>query len=198
MSTTIYIEGGGQGQLLDTLFREGWNAFFQTAGLKGRMPKVVRGRGRAQTFDLFCLAIDNPRRAGLPLLLVDSEAPLAGHHTAWQHLEHHDGWQRPRGAGDDQAFLMVEMMETWFLADQDLLRRYFGPELRESAIRAWPSLEEVAKASVRAALDRATAACNTRYSKGKVSFELLAGLNPVLVEQSCPQARRLLDRLRAP
>jgi hypothetical protein len=27
VSARIYIEGGGEGQLLDTLFRQGWNAF---------------------------------------------------------------------------------------------------------------------------------------------------------------------------
>lgn len=53
VSAKIYIEGGGEGQLLDTIFRESWNAFFKAAGLAGRMPRVVRGRGRKQTFDLF-------------------------------------------------------------------------------------------------------------------------------------------------
>lgn len=37
-----------------------------------------------------------------------------------------------------------------------------------------------------------------RYSKGRVSFELLARIDPGLVEQACPHARALLDRLRAP
>jgi Domain of unknown function (DUF4276) len=197
VSATIYIEGGGQGQLLDTQFREGWSEFFRAAGLEGRMPKIVRGGGRDQTFELFRIAVANPRRAGLPLLLVDSEEPVAEHHTAWQHLKHHAEWQRPGGARDDQAFLMVQLMETWFLADRNLLRRHFGSNLQESALHAWPSLEAVPKTAVLDALARATKACSTRYSKGKVSFELLAGLNPVLVEQSCPHARRLLDRLRA-
>jgi hypothetical protein len=48
-----------------------------------------------------------------------------------------------------------------------------------------------------AALDRATAGCKKRYSKGKVSFELLGQVNPTLVETACPHAKALLDRLRA-
>jgi len=91
---------------------------------------------------------------------------------------------------------MVQVMETWFLADRETLRKYFGASLREEALRAWPSLERVPKDTVLDALSRATAACRTPYAKGKVSFEILAKLNPNRVEQACPNAKRLLDRLR--
>jgi hypothetical protein len=192
----IYIEGGGEGHLLDTLFRQGWTAFFKTAGLEGKMPGIVRGQGRTRTFDLFVTAVMNPRPGVLPLLLVDSEGPLAEGSTAWQHLKARDNWERPAGAGDDQAFLMVQLMESWFLADRGLLHAYFGAALREEALRAWLSLESVPKETVLATLDRATAACRTPYAKGKVSFELLARLSPESVEKACPNARRLLDHLR--
>lgn len=198
MRTKIYIEGGGEGQFLDTLFRQGWTAFFKAAGLEGRMPRIIRGQGRRRTFELFVTAVENPEPGVLPLLLVDSEGPLAESHAEWQHLKVRDDWDRPAGARDDQAFLMVQVMETWFLADRDLLRSYFGSALRENHLKAWPSLAEVPKATVLRALDQATAACSPRYAKGKISFEILARLNPAKVEQACPDARRLLDRLRNP
>jgi len=199
VSAKIYIERGGEGQLLDTLFRQGWTAFFKAAGLEGRMPRIVRGQGRKRTFDLFVTAVKNPEPGVLPLLLVDSEEPVAESHTVWQHLKARDrNWERPAGARDDQAFLMVQLMETWFLADHDVLRKYFGQALREEPLKAWPSLAEVPKATVLSALDRATAACSPCYAKGKVSFEILARLNPARVEQACPDAKRLLDRLRNP
>jgi hypothetical protein len=116
--TRIYIEGGGEGRLYDTLFRRGWSEFFEAAGLSGRMPRVVRGKGRGQTFDLFSTAVSNPRPGVLPLLLVDSEDPVQLGHTVWQHLKARDDWDQPEGT-DDQAFLMVQVMETWFLADWD-------------------------------------------------------------------------------
>jgi Domain of unknown function (DUF4276) len=190
VTAKIYIEGGGEGQLLDTLFRQGWTAFFRSTGLEGRMPRVVRGQGRDPTIDLFATAGTNPRPGELPLLLVDSEGPFEAR-TAWEHLG-----QRPLGAGDDQAFLMVQVMEAWFLADRDLLRRYFGSSLRDNALPAWPSIEDVPKEDVLNTLRRATAACPVPYSKGKVSFELLTELSPQRVEAACPNARRLLDRLR--
>lgn len=198
MSTKIYIEGGGEGHLLDTLFRQGWTAFFKAAGLEGKMPRIIRGQGRQRTFELFVTAVENPEPGVLPLLLVDSEEPVAESYTEWQHLKARaeDNWDRPAGASDDQAFLMVQVMETWFLADRELLRSYFGPKLRENHLKAWRSLAEVPKATVLRALDQATAACSPPYAKGEVSFKLLAKLNPAKVEQACPDAKRLLDRLR--
>ena len=197
MTIRIYIEGGGDGRILDTLFRQGWQRFFQAAGLSGHMPAVVRGGGRTQTWDMFVTAVSNPSAGVVPLLLVDSEGPLAPGHTAWDHIRSRDGWERPSSAGDDQAFLMVQLMEIWFLADRDLLRRYFGVGIRERHFSEWPDLESVSKDTVLRSLDMATAGCRRKYAKGKVSFEVLGQLDPRLVEVRCPHARALLDRLRA-
>ena len=197
MVAKIYVEGGGEGQLLDTLFRNGWNDFFKAAGLEGRMPRVIRGKGRQRAYELFRTAVANRAANELPLLLVDSEDPVLPNHTVWQHLNHRDGWEHPEAAGDDDAFLMVQVMETWFLADRDALRRYFGSKLNESAFSEWPNLEAVPKATVLNALEKATATCKTHYAKGAVSFKLLSTVNPAQVEQRCPHARQLLARLRS-
>ena len=112
MSVKLYIEGGGEGELNDFRFRQGWTQFFEAAGLVGRMPGVVRGEGRTQAFDMFATALLSPKRGVLPLLLVDSEIPVAVGHSAWQHLKAHINWDPPAGAANDQAFLMVQVMET--------------------------------------------------------------------------------------
>jgi hypothetical protein len=78
-----------------------------------------------------------------------------------------------------------------------LLRGYFGAHFTATPLRAWPSLEAVPKKTVLSALDRATAGCAKRYSKGKVSYELLGKLNPAIVKAACPHASDLLDRLIA-
>lgn len=161
------------------------------------MPRVVRGKGRGRTFDLFATAIANPKVSEIPILLVDSEEAVDEFHTVWQHLKKRDGWKRPEDANEDQAFLMVQVMETWFLSDRDLLRTYFGAKFNEKALQAWPALEAVPKKTVIDALDRATLACSKRYSKGKVSYDLLGRLTPAMVETSSPHAKRLLDYLRA-
>ncbi len=129
-------------------------------------------------------------------MLVDSEGPVAPGDPVWRHLKVRDQWEKPKGSSDDQAFLMVQVMETWFLADRESLRRYFGPDLREKHFHAWPILEDIPKADVLSALTRATEGCATPYAKGKISFELLGIVSPQRVEAACPHAKALLERLR--
>ena len=197
MSAVVYIEGGGDGDRnLERLFRRSWTKFFRAAGLEGRMPRVVRGGGRNRTFDLFATAIQNPHPRRVPLLLVDSEEAMAVGRSVWQHLRERDQWNRPRGARDDQMFLMVQVMETWLLADRAALGRYFRAPFRQNAIPEWPALEDVSKRDILEALARATAPCTRPYDKGTVSFELLATVDPTRVEAACPHAGALLDNLR--
>lgn len=196
VSAQIFIEGGGDGQLHERNFRRAWSEFFRSAGLSGRMPAIVRGGGRDQTYEKFAHAVRNPHARKLPVLLVDSEDTVREGETVWQHLQSRDCWSRPESARDDQAFLMVVAMETWFLADRELLKGHFGRELVESHLRAWPLLEEVPKKTVLSALQAATAKCSPPYEKGRVSFDLLAKLNSSCVEAACPHAKELLSRLR--
>ena len=147
MSAVIYIEGGGDGDhSLERLFRRSWTAFFAAWGLRGRMPRVVRGGARNHTFDLFARSIKNPIPKRVPLLLVDSEDAIHADHSVWQRLHARDGLHQPPGAHEDQAVLMVHLMETWFLADRQSLKGYFGAGFTENKIRQWPRLEDVPKA----------------------------------------------------
>ena len=90
---------------------------------------------------------------------------------------------------------MVQVMETWFLADRIALQTYFGERFKANAFRQWPQLEEVFKETVLDAL--ATARCSKPYAKGKIAFQLLARIDPDLVGAACPHAKDLLNRLRA-
>ena len=132
MSAVLYIEGGGdRNQNLERLFRRAWTKFFEAASVEGRLPKIVRGGSRSRTFNLFRKAVASPHPGRVPFLLVDSEESVQEGHSPWQHLKARDNWIPPGGESDDQAFLMVQVMETWFLADREALRRHFGPRLRE-------------------------------------------------------------------
>jgi hypothetical protein len=194
----LYIEGGGDSQLQDTLFRQGWQKFFEKAGLTGRMPATVRGGGREQTFDLFRTAVKHRRPGELPLLLVDSEETVPAGRANWQHLNLRDRWERPDGSHEHDAYLMICCMETWLLADRDALRRYFGSEWRDNAIPEWAQIESVPKERVFQALAQATQACEKKkYTKGKVSFDVLAEIDPAKVAEKCPAAGALLQTLRS-
>jgi hypothetical protein len=193
----LYIEGGGDSALQDTQFREGWRTFFENAGLKGRMPATFRGGGRQQTFDAYQTALRTRREGELPLLLVDSEDLVPDGRDEWAHLKARDGWDRPPAGGEGDAFLMIACMESWFLADREALKAFFHDCWRDQAIPQWANLEAVPKADVLDKLAQATAACGKKaYAKGKRSFEILKMIDPAKVEQKCPGAKRLLDRLR--
>jgi len=193
VSIKIYIEGGGDNKALEICFQRAWTKFFQAAGLIGKMPRPVRGKGRKNTYDLFCTAIQNAKTDELPLLLVDGEDAIADGHTAWHHLKTRDGWAKPAKADDRHAYLMVQLMETWFLADSDALKEHFGKNFRPHKILAWPNMEAVPKLTILETLAKAT---SDQYAKGKVSFELLSKTSPQKVAEKSPQAKRFLDFLQ--
>ena len=196
MTIKIYIEGGGEGKDLDSRFREAWTRFFIAAGLAGHMPRPVRGKGRANTFDLFSTAVHNSKANEMPLLLVDSEEAMAPNTTVWQHLKTRDNWDKPPAAADEQAYLMVQVMETWLLADPEALREYFGSDFKSKKLPIRADLEAVPKLVVFDALDKATAECDEKqYAKGKISFEILGKISPEKVKGKCPHAKKLLDFL---
>jgi hypothetical protein len=132
-------------------------------------------------------------------LLVDSETVVQRGKTVWEHLKARpgDNWDKPEGAKNDQAFLMVQVMESWFLADREALKAFFGIGYRAQTIPKWPHLEEVPKDRVFSALEQATVACGKRrYAKGNRSFSLLAQISPAKVETASPNAKALFERLR--
>ena len=196
----LYVEGGSTSAELMSRFREGWHNFFESAGLHHNKPRVVPGRGREDTLAKFRKAVAKPETGTLPLLLVDSEGPVRSGFSVWQHLQNSLGQSRPAGASDDQAFLMAQVMETWFLADRGSLKRYSGASFREDVLENWPHLEMVPKDTVFEALEAATASCGMKYTqrdKAKFSYRLIGQLDAGLVEDKCPHAKELLLRLRA-
>jgi len=193
----LYIEGGGDSALQDTLFREGWQTFFQKAGLGGRMPKTFRGSSRNDTFDAYKTAVRVKKSDELPIMLVDSENLVSTGRNEWAHLKECDGWEQPLNSSDDDVFMMVCCMETWFLADLEALKKFFHDCWRDNALPQWPNLEAIPKETIFEKLALATADCGRKaYSKGKRSFEILKVIDPKIIEAKCPGAKRLLERLR--
>jgi len=192
----IFVEGGGDRDDLKTLCRRGFKRFFERAGLGGRLPKVIACGGRARAYDMFRTAVDHPEINVLPLLLVDSEGPVS--EGPWRHLKRFDGWERPEAVGDDQIYLMVQCMESWFLADRECLTRFFGQGFHGKALPPKSrEIEAIDKDKVYSYLMKATQASKTKgeYRKGKHSFEILGQLDPNKVSAASPQARRLLETL---
>jgi hypothetical protein len=192
LSVKVYVEGGGNSKALKSDCRKGFSKFVEKAGMSGRMPGIVACGSRNDTFDDFKTAIASGQSA---LLLVDAEE-LVKAPGAWQHLEDRDKWIRPVGATDDQCHLMVQVMESWFLADTDALKSFYGQKFQELALPQNPKIEDVPKLDVQRGLEQATRATTKgRYHKGKPSFEILAELDPAKVRCKSPYADRFLCEL---
>jgi len=193
----LYVEGGGDSKALKTKCREGFRSFLEKTGFAGRMPRVIACGGRSKAFDMFCHALASSTEEAFIVLLVDSEGPVADGAEPWRHLSGRDGWKKPPEATDEQAHLMVECMEAWFLADPDSLADYFGPGFDRKALPRRQEIERVAKKAVLRGLRKATHGCaKGGYCKGRHSFEILSRIDPAKIFDKSPYARRLIDALR--
>ena len=115
MSVTLYVEGGGDRASLRADCRRAFRSFVAKAGAKGRMPKIVASGSRDEAYDDFNAA--HAQRNETAMLLVDSEQEVTTS-SSWTHLRSRDNWRRPPDASSDQCHLMVQVMESWFLADR--------------------------------------------------------------------------------
>ena len=202
MSVTVYVEGGGDSAELKGQCRRGFQELLANAGFGGRLPRVVACGPRNRAFRSFERALRNGD--GYPILLVDSEDPVAGANRhdanpsgAWRHLVQRDRWTRPSGSKDDQAQLMVTTMETWLLADRQTLIVYF-PAMSANALPPDADLESRRKPDVTAALRNATQSSSKgRYHKGNHSFDLLGRVEPEELKSRLPHFRRFVETLDA-
>lgn len=71
----------------------------------------------------FCRALSTHRKAHV-ILLVDAESAVDG--TLGQRVRELSVWNPGTPVDDDQIHFMVQVMETWFLADQGALKSYYG------------------------------------------------------------------------
>ena len=191
---TVFVEGGSRGNLA-TSCRKGFRRFFENVGLKGHMPSVVACGSRKDAYDRFCVALSDSGVEEIPLLLVDSEELVQAHNAPWPHLRSRDCWDPPEGARHEQAHLMVQCMESWFLADISALQSFFGTGFRPPSKR--DDIENIPKQDVLSKLEAASRNSNKGpYHKGRHSFDILAQIDPEKVIQRSPFARKLVNTLK--
>ena len=103
-------------------------------------------------------------------------------------------WSQPDQSAEQNAHLMVQCMESWFLADMDALAAFFGDGFNSGALPRRPDVENVSKRDLERGLRRATRPSSKgEYHKGRHSFEILAELDPGRVIAASPHAKRLID-----
>ena len=199
MKSVIYVEGGGDTGHKRTDCRRAFNRFFDKAGLKGRMPRIFASGGREQAYRDFCNDFEKASGNKFIVLLVDSETPVDKDFDAWSHLKARpeDNWDKPPGADTDNAHLMVQCMEAWFLADKEALSEFFGQGFNQNALPAHVEIEDIPKGDIGRGLEMATRQSVRKgtYHKGRHSFDILAKLDPAKVVKASPRAERLVRTL---
>jgi len=197
VSVRIYVEGGGDNK--DTLKRckEGFASYCQKLAPQNRRPSIVACGGRQQTFDRFRTAVLASTEGEICALLVDSEGPVKGD-SSIEHLHARDKWEFPAQDGH-KAFLMVQAMEAWFLADRDTLGRFYGDGfLANSLPGSSTNIEAIPKNDLEPKLKHASKPTKTKgeYHKTKHGFALLALIDPAKVEAASSHAASFHQFLR--
>lgn len=193
MSVRIYVEGGFQGKT-KAACRQGFRLFLEKIVRPGSF-RVIACGSRAEAFDYFRLALSS-YPGDFVILLVDSEGAVTG--SRWNHLRTRvgDGWHQPAGTTEDQVHLMVQVMESWFLADRDSLTAYYGQGFSVASLPGQPNIELIPKNDVFRAL--ASASRHTtkgEYHKTKHAFDLLERLDPTSVRTASTHAARFFTVL---
>ncbi len=183
--------------------RRGFKNFFENAGLNVSSIKIIACGDRHRTYHDFCKALKLSERNETPLLLVDSEQPVSHGNQRenaflpWNHLLAHDGWFKPKASSDNQAHMMVQCMESWFLADIRALKDFFGERFSRNSLPGGNDLENVETNHVISTLKNASRRTQKgKYSKSSHSFEILRKIDPENVFRRSRWARRLKDLLQ--
>jgi len=130
------------------------------------------------------------------LLLVDSEDPIC-EITKWAHVKKRDSWEKPADADEDNLFFMVACMESWFFADQNVLKEFFGQHINMNALPKTTNYESIPKSSIFKALEDATRKTQKGvYGKGSHSFKILALLDVKKIETHGSHASDFFKKLR--
>jgi hypothetical protein len=191
----LHVEGGGNANQKERL-RQALGTFLNElqyrARAKGVRLRITFWGPRSETYIAFSRS-RSQEPATLHLLLVDSEGPV--NTSARQHLMQVDGWNLSN-VPEDGCHLMVEVMESWFLADPGALENYFGQGFSVDALPPTRDVEQVAKDTVLEKLNRAARATKKqRYDKGRDTHLILARLDASKVRSRAPHCDRLFTMI---
>lgn len=192
MSVRVYVEGGGSQQRTKTACRRAFRLFFEKVLGDRPKPRITACGGRVETYRDFCRSLKD--RETFPLLLVDSEGPVAAGKTACEHLLDRDHWINVMP--DKQVHLMVQCMEAWFLADAPALAQYYGNGFKGGALSGNLDIEAVPKREVLDKLNNATnGTTKGPYHKTRHAFEILECIDPAGIQQRSRHADKLFKVL---
>lgn len=197
----VYVEGGARGSNKDstTALRKGFNAFFkdiiERTRSKGIRWQLTLCNDTAETCRFFNRALrDYPERFNV--LLVDADSAVEEKITSHQHIQNQHRCDL-RDAAEEQCHLMVQVMESWFIADIESLKNFYGKnDFNANAIPKTADVEKIGKDTIMQALKTATRKTQKgEYQKIKHAAELLERINSREVRKAAKHCEMLFSTL---
>ena len=193
---TIYLEGGGDTANTKSALRRGMDAFLDPVKRKAREKSwrwsLVACGGRDATYQRFRDAVA-ARPDEIAVLLVDAEAGV-GNSAPHEHLHTRDHWDLAF-ASSGTVHLMVQVMETWIIADTDALAGYYGQGFHANALPATDQLETVKKDIIIRGLHQATRMTQKGPYHKIRHADLLKCIDHRKVRQRCPACNGFFSTL---
>ena len=198
----LYVEGGGRGTNKNATIKlqQGFDAFLRelkdAARDKKISFKVIPSGSTTDTFEEFIFSVENSPQS-FNLLLVDSDEAIADGETARDFLQRKYKKWKLQKIEVEQCHLMVQVMESWFIADVEALKDFYGQNFRESAIpKHQNNVETIEKATVENSLKKATAKTKKgEYQKIGHGAKILEKINPRKVRDAAPHCEKLFDSI---
>jgi Domain of unknown function (DUF4276) len=199
MEIKLYVEGGGKGshKRATIKLQQGFNSFFaelkEAAQIKKISFKIIPAGNTQSTYDDFIFSVANSPQS-FNLLLVDSDAALEENETARAFLQKKFKKWILQTVKDEQCHLMVQIMESWFVADIDALKEFYGQGFNASAIPKNKNVEAIGKDKIESSLKTATAKTQKKeYHKIEHGSKLLELIKPQKVRDCAYHCERLFQ-----
>jgi Domain of unknown function (DUF4276) len=180
----LFVEGESNSPNGD--LRQGLSKLLEQK-LKGKMPKIILGDGKAQTVKQFKT---NKLGATMSLLLVDLDGNESEKEQDLQDYELLDYVEN--------VFYMIQEMESWFLSQPNILDGFYGKDDNGKLIsEKIPNKNAMKISNPDEMLQQFTK--NTKrgkYHKIRHSVELLKLLNASQLEDDFPDFKKLIEKLQ--
>ena len=174
--------------------RPGFQEFFGKFGLSDVSLKLIACKANA--IEDFMIGVRKEPNS-VNVLLIDSEGPST--QDLLGQVRRHAHWDNTLDSqiADKQIHFMVQVMESWFLADRQALGAYYGSGFLNNRLPSNPNVELVPKDDVLSGLASATEhIAKGKYHKTRHAPDLLARIDANKVRGAAPSCDRLVSTLR--
>ncbi len=190
----IYIEGDlkQKGNKNAITLRQGFREFFQEIVKESRTSiKPILCGSRESTVRIF-LGETSFGKESFLMILVDSEGEIGEGETPKIFLNKVSDKFDFSEIDEEQCHLMVQAMESWFLADKDCLAEFYGKDFNSNSLPQNPNVEKIQKKDILEGLKNATRRTKKgKYGKGNHSGEILQKIDAQKIRESAPHCERL-------